>query len=254
MDYTRRRFLKRITGATLAAAGLPALTSGCVRADANEGDGQYDVLSAGDRIVFQGDSITDADRDRASSEANTGLGSGYAFICSARLLDRLSPLGLRIFNRGVSGNKICQLSERWQADCLQLQPDLVSILIGVNDFWQMYLSNYDGTLQTYRADLRALLERTRRHNPDVTLVIGEPFALPGGRAVEEDWYPDYRSFQEAAREIASAFNAGFVPYQAIFEEASAGAEAAYWTCDGVHPTAAGCHLMAEAWLQTVRHM
>lgn len=252
MDYTRRNFLREITAAALGTAGsflLPSFT-----AKKEKGDKAYAAVPQDGTILFQGDSITDAGRNRDEGGANAGLGGGYAFLATAQLRKTLADRNISCYNRGISGNKVFQLSDRWKEDALSLQPDLLSILIGVNDFWHT-LNDYDGTADVYEQDFRALLKRTKEQLPDVTLVIGEPFVVLEGSAVrEEEWIPDFRAYQKAARQIAREFDAAFVPYQSVFDEASKEVAPTYWTGDGVHPTLAGSQLMAEAWLQTVNQL
>ena len=159
---------------------------------------------------------------------------------------------LKVYNKGISGNKVYQLAERWDADCLELQPKVLSILIGVNDFWHTLTGGYKGTVETYRNDLKTLLDRTKQKLPGLQLIIGEPFAVTGVKAVDEKWYPAFNDYRQAAREIADAYQAVFIPYQKIFDKAQKTAPGAYWTGDGVHPTLAGAKLMAQAWLEAVK--
>jgi lysophospholipase L1-like esterase len=173
-------------------------------------------------------------------------------LAAADLLEEHASLNLKIFNKGISGNKVYQLAERWDKDCLEIKPDVLSILIGVNDFWHKLNGNYNGTIEIYRNDYKALLEKTRKALPNVKLIICEPFAVPGVKAVDQKWYPDFYEYQKVAREIAAQFNAIFIPYQKIFDEAQKQAPGAYWTGDGVHPSLAGAQLMAEAWAETVK--
>src|SRR3546814_12671766 len=101
-----------------------------------------------------------------------------------------------------------------------LKPDVLSILIGVNDYWHKHNGNYDGTVNVYRNDYRALLDRTLEKLPDVQLVICEPFAVKGVKAVDESWYPEFDGYRAAAREIAAEFKAAFIPYQSVFDQDS----------------------------------
>ena len=252
MDYTRRDFLSTITAATLGAAGL---TLSPVSTQTKfQSDGKYAAIPEGGTVLFQGDSITDGGRNRKQAAANTGLGNGYAFLAAAQLRDELAARNLQIYNRGISGNKVFQLADRWPKDCLQFSPDLLSILIGVNDFWHT-LNNYDGTVEVYRRDFESLLQRTKRQLPDAQLIVGEPFVVKEGSAITDDWFPVFKEYQHAARELASEFNAAFIPYQSIFNEAAKrSGSPTYWTNDGVHPTLAGSHLMAQAWLETAKRM
>ncbi len=88
------------------------------------------------------------------------LGSGYPMLAGAALLNKFEALNLKIYNKGISGNKVYQLAERWDMDCLELKPDVLSILIGVNDIWHKLNGTYNGTAEIYRNDYIALLERT----------------------------------------------------------------------------------------------
>lgn len=205
-------------------------------------------------IVFQGDSITDAGRHRDGKQANSpyALGSGYAGIAAAQLLGEHPGSPWQCYNRGVSGDKVFQLAERWETDCLDLTPDVLSILIGVNDFWHTLTHDYDGTAETYERDYRALLDRTREALPEVRLIIGEPFVLMDGAAVEADqWRPAFDAYRAAARRVADEYGTAWIPYQTIFDEALRQAPVSYWAPDGVHPSPAGHYLMAQAWLDAL---
>lgn len=212
------------------------------------------MLKKDDIILFQGDSITDSGRLKTETGANQSrlLGNGYPFMASSDLLMQHPTKNLKIYNKGISGNKVYQLAERWDTDCLELKPNVLSIMIGVNDFWHTLTSNYTGTSDTYRKDYKALLERTKQSLPDVKLIIGEPFAVTGVKAVTEKWYPAFNEYRQAAKEMAASYNAAWIPYQTVFDNAQKLAPGSYWTTDGVHPTLAGARLMATAWLETVK--
>ena len=202
-------------------------------------------------MLFQGDSITDAGRakDRYYPNQTAGMGNGYAILAAGALMLQQAENELKVYNRGISGNKVYQLAERWDDDCLNLKPDVLSILIGVNDFWHKLNGQYSGTVEVYEKDLRALLERTRKALPNVKIIIGEPFAVKGGTAINERWYPEFPDYQVAAARIAKAFQAAFIPYQQVFDRAITTGGAAYWCPDGVHPSLPGAQLMANAWME-----
>lgn len=210
-------------------------------------------INKGDIILFQGDSITDAGRKKEDQNYNTpgNLGTGYAMHAAAEILLAQAGKEVKIYNKGISGNKVYQLAERWEKDCLDIKPTILSVLIGVNDYWHKHSGKYDGTIEIYKKDLIALLERTRKAIPDIKFIIGEPFAVKGVKAVDETWYPEFDAYRAAAKDIAKQFNAVFIPYQKVFDEAEKKAPGAYWTGDGVHPSLAGAKLMAQAWLKAV---
>jgi lysophospholipase L1-like esterase len=247
---SRRSFLKKAALGTLAAVSIPEIISASIPKNSKK---KLQLLKD-QTILFQGDSITDAGRNREDTGFNNSrpLGSGYAFLIAAQLLEEYAELNLKIFNKGISGNKVYQLAERWDKDCLELKPDVLSIMIGVNDFWHKLNGNYNGTIEIYRNDYIALLERTKKALPNVKLVICEPYAVPGVKAVDDKWFPDFYEYQKAAHEIAERFGAIFVPFQKVYDEAIKRAPASYWTGDGVHAALPGAQLMAEAWTEVIK--
>ncbi len=208
------------------------------------------TLHHSDVVLFQGDSITDAKRNRrAQAIANDprALGQGYARIIAGDLLAEHAKLDLQVFNRGISGNKIPDLDLRWQADTLALEPKVLSILIGVNDLWHKLSGRYHGTATDYRTGFAALLAKTRQALPDVQLVICEPFVLRCG-AVDARWFPEFDERKAFAREVAEVAAATWVPFQEAFDHAvEAGSALESLAEDGVHPTPAGHALMARTW-------
>jgi lysophospholipase L1-like esterase len=253
MMPSRRDFVQ--AGVGMSAAGLAAMASvnKLLAADTKPAmKASASLIKPGDTILFQGDSITDAGRKRDVTKPNSqvALGHGYAWLAAAELLVGLPELNVKIFNRGNSGNKVYQLAERWKADCLDLKPNVLSILIGVNDFWHTLDGTYKGTLETYEKDYRALIKQTKDALPEVKLVICEPFVLMAGK-VSEKWFPKYDAYRAAAKRVADDSGAAFVPFQTMFDAASKVAPPALWAADGVHPTSDGAALMASQWLNVV---
>ena len=244
---TRRNFLRLSSLTAFTTVVIPDLVQSANKHIPNS---SLDFMAKGSTVLFQGDSITDAGRDRGNYYPNSssGMGNGYVHHIVTHLLGKYPEREYRCYNRGISGHKVFQLANRWDDDCLQLQPDVLSILIGVNDFWHTLSWGYKGTVEVYENDLKKLLERTKKKLPNVKLIIGEPFAVPGGTAINEKWdaFHDYR---DIAKQIAKDFGAVFLPYQSIFEEALKVAPVSYWCPDGVHPSLAGAYLMKEAWVK-----
>ncbi len=250
-SLTRRRFFKDAGLGAATFTGLPILIGSC--SSGQEYHRIREFFSPGEVILFQGDSITDAGRNRERELPNdaSSFGNGYAHLIACWLLEELAGMELTIYNRGISGNKVFQLKERWERDCLLLKPDVLSILIGVNDYWHMREGRYDGTPEVYQRDLRSLLERTREALPDIRLILCQPFILPDTRAVDQSWVEPFRAYQEVAANIAAEFHAVWVPFQEVFIRAAEMVRATYWTPDGVHPSMAGSQLMAETWLESI---
>ncbi|NLL48303.1 MAG: SGNH/GDSL hydrolase family protein, partial [Firmicutes bacterium] len=157
------------------------------------------IISQGDLVLFQGDSITDAKRDRSIDS----LGTGYVYI-AASLFSALYPeKQVRFMNRGISGNRVVDLQDRWEEDCLNLQPDVLSIMIGINDCWRRYDRNLHTTTDSYLQGYRRLLERVRENLSATKLVLLEPFlvpALPEQKEWREDLDPKIQAVRELARE------------------------------------------------------
>jgi len=253
MTSTRRSFITQAAIGTLASLAIPEIASAAVAGN----KGSKIKLQANDIILFQGDSITDSGRsknmEKPPAPNSPGmLGTGYAFIAASQLLMNHPDKNLQIYNKGISGNKVYQLAERWDADALNIKPTVLSIHIGVNDYWHTLTGGYKGTIETYIADYKKLIDRTKTALPDVKLIICEPFGVLNVSSVTQAWYPTFDTFRKAAADIAKEYNAPFVPYQAAFDKAITMAPPKYWTGDGVHPSVAGAALMAHTWLEVVK--
>ncbi len=253
MNLSRRSFFTKSAVGVAALASIPSIISASIAPEKEKSQDKYSIFSNGNTILFQGDSITDAGRDKEKELPNVArsFGLGYAFLASSALLNALPEKNLTMYNRGISGNKVYQLAERWQKDCLDLKPDVLSILIGVNDYWHKRNGKYDGTVEVYENDYRKLIQSTKEKLLNVKLVICEPFFVLNTSAVDETWASPMKEYQAVAKKIAKEFDALWVPFQQVFDEAVKHAPATYWTGDGVHPAMPGAQLMAEAWLRVV---
>jgi len=205
-------------------------------------------VATGTVVLFQGDSITDSGRDRSSNKPNStgALGTGYPLLVTAACLAAHPDRGLTFFNRGISGNKVPDLQQRWTVDALDIKPDVLSILIGVNDFWHKLDFGYAGTVKDYEDQYSALLDHTRRALPRTQLIVLEPFVLRCG-AVTARWFPEFDQRRAAAARAAARARARFVPLQSVFDRRTRSSPPEYWAADGVHPTPAGHALIAEQW-------
>ena len=208
------------------------------------------IIQPNTRILFQGDSITDCGRDRSIPES---LGGGYVNMV-AGFLSALHPgLGVQCLNRGISGNRAIDLIKRWNEDCLDLKPDVLSIYIGINDVWRRYDRNLPTSAAEYEKNYRVLLDKTREALPETKLVLIEPFVLP----VPEDriaWREDLDPKIDVVRHLAREYSALYVPLDGVFASASMHQTPAFWASDGVHPTPPGHGLIARSWLQATGAM
>lgn len=205
-------------------------------------------------ILFQGDSITDGNRGR-DADPNHILGHGYQFSIGSQLGADYPEKQMVFYNRGISGNKVIDLARRWQTDTLDLKPDVLSILVGVNDSssvvqdWEPVIS-----VEKYEETYQLLLDQTLAKFPNIVFVLCEPFILPVSR-VKENWeayHSDIVKRQAVVRKLAARYNAVFVGFQEVFDKACAKVPADYWIWDGVHPTVAGHELMAREWIKQVK--
>jgi lysophospholipase L1-like esterase len=207
------------------------------------------VLSQGATVLFIGDSITDGGRAKTGSDHNHTMGQDYAFIISASLGHQLAERGLTFINRGVSGNRVGDLRERWQVDVLDHKPDILSILVGVNDtLWKNPAS-----AEEFEQGYDELIQRTLAALPKVRIILGQPFILPVGRFKEgyAATQAELKKRQDAVARLAAKYQLPLVRYQEAFNEACHRAPAAHWCWDGIHPHYAGHALMADLWLRTL---
>jgi len=197
-------------------------------------------------ILFQGDSITDVGRSRETDD----LGSGYPNYVAALFNSAYPELNVKFINKGISGNRVIDLKNRWTEDCIALAPDVVSILIGVNDTWRRYDSNDETSAEAYYEDYKTILSRVKDELGDVPIIILEPFLLP----YPEDrikWRVDLDPKIQMARKVAKEFGATYIPLDGIFASKCMDTEYSFWAADGVHPTSAGHALIARAWLEAI---
>ena len=208
-------------------------------------------LHKGNTLLFQGDSITDGGRQRTGSDYNHIMGQDYAYILAAEFGSRYPERGLIFVNRGISGDRVIELAARWQKDSLDLKPNLLSILVGIND--TLGRGPRSETIEEYERTYDKLLADTISALPGTRIVLGEPFLLPVGK--HKDDYAtemvEVKKRQAVVERLAARYHLPIVLYQDAFDAARAKAPADHWSWDGVHPTYAGHGLMAQEWLRTV---
>lgn len=211
-------------------------------------------------ILFFGDSITDARRSYVEDEALPMIhyqGSGYATMVSAAL-GADAPYTYQCYNRGISGNRIVDLYARIKKDAINLKPDYMSILIGINGVWHEYSQKNGVSAEKFEMVYDLLIQELKQELPDLKIMIMEPFVLHGRSTCSSEICPGrWEHFSTeaplraaAAERIAEKHNLVFVPLQEMFDKAEATAPyEGYWLYDGVHPSAAGHELIKRAWLE-----
>jgi len=206
-------------------------------------------------FLFQGDSITDGNRGR-NEDPNHILGHGYAFSISSRIGADFPEAGFTFYNRGISGNTVRDLKGRWQQDTLDLNPGVLSILVGINDVAALVENKpFRQSVKNFETDYGEILQAVEKQQPRVLPVLGIPFVFPvAGRKENWDRWRDVTAeHAEAVRKIASDHQAVLVDYQQLFERATLHAPIDYWIWDGIHPTVFGHELMAREWIRQVSH-
>ncbi|MGB8353070.1 MAG: SGNH/GDSL hydrolase family protein [Chthoniobacteraceae bacterium] len=207
----------------------------------------FPVFHKADVVLFQGDSITDGGRARTGSDYNHTMGQDYAYIISARLGVSLAERDITFINRGIAGNKVADLAARWQNDTLNIKPDLISIMIGVND------TTGGVQAEQYGQVYDKLIADTLIALPKVKIILCEPFMLPVGKYKDNfaKIRAELKKHQEVVEKLAVKYGLPIVHFQRAFDEACRKAPPEHWIWDGVHPTYAGHGLMVEEWLHTV---
>lgn len=250
MDHQRRKFLKGAAALSAAALTLPAASLQAMSA-ADRGTGAGGK-GDGFTFLFQGDSITDGNRSR-NNDWNHVMGHGYAYLIGSRLWYDHPAKRFHFFNRGISGNKVPDLVQRWQVDTLDIKPDLLSILIGINDASAAIGGAAEFTIERFEKEYRSLLQTTREQLPSVQFVLCEPFILPVGRVKEkwDEYQADIGKRSEVIQRLAGEFDAVYIGLQNPFNKALSRAPADYWIWDGIHPMPAGHELIAREWISQV---
>ncbi len=191
------------------------------------------------KILFQGDSITDAGRN---FDDYHDLGGGYPKYAAAMIQARHPDTEFEFIDLGISGNRVENLRERWQTDCIDILPDVVSILIGVNDTWHRADARNWIPHEEFEAIYRSLLTDIKEKTK-AKIIILEQFLLPTG---EKDWFRvDLDPKIQITRKLAREFADVFIPTDGIFAAACIGTKPETWASDAVHPTEAGAKLIAE---------
>jgi len=235
----------------LRRLGLLGLTLVIAFAAGAQSSDPLPFLKPRDIILFQGDSITDGGRWRAGSDFNHIMGQDYAYVLAAEIGATTPQRQLVFLNRGISGDRVPDLLARWQTDTLDLHPQLLSILVGVNDL--MGEGPRTVTPEQYEAGYDKLLSQTVAMLPGIRIVLCQPFILPVGKRKESFsvLMPEMKKYQAAVDRLGVKYDLPVVHFQAAFDAAIQLAPPEHWSWDGIHPTYAGHGLMAREWLKTV---
>jgi lysophospholipase L1-like esterase len=245
---SRRNFIRNVTLTSLVAVSLPEMLVTARPASHNQSKQNKDGLV----FLFQGDSITEGNRGRKDNP-NHRMGHGYAYSIASRLGADYPEKKFDFHNRGIAGNKVTDMASRWQQDTLRLNPDVLSILIGVNDTGSIIHQRDQVTADKYEEVYKTLLDQTCEKFPGILFVLCEPFILPVGEVKKnlDFWHDDLTKRRGIVKRLAIEYNAVFVEFQGVLDKACKRASADYWTWDGIHPTAAAHELLTREWIKQV---
>ena len=253
----RRTFLKN--SALVAVAATTSCTSTPTREPRRDASGvggynyRLPAFETGSRLLFQGDSITDMRWGRNQKDRNHYLGHSYVYLLCSRLGVDMPSAKLEFFNRGMSGHRVGDLRKRWQKDAIDMRPDLLSILIGVNDIGRARGKGVP--LESWEGDYRFILDASREANPDLRLVLLDPFVLASGRFTNDAAFHTYREEVDKlcpiVAKLAMDYRAVHIKTQEVFDAATRTVDPAHWIWDGVHPLPEGHELIARNWLDGV---
>jgi len=204
------------------------------------------LFEHGQKILFIGDSITDTGRRLVTPP----YGTGYVSLIRAFVDARYPELNLRWENRGIGGNTVRDLRDRWDEDVIREQPDWLSVKIGINDVWRTFDRNGEGSvpIDEYETTLRSLLQRATDETP-AKLIVAEPYHI------EADTTHPMRAMMDEygliARKIAEEFGAIGIRTQEAFDRALASQPASAWADDQIHPGLPGHAIIALAYLRAI---
>jgi len=204
-------------------------------------------------VLFFGDSITDANRLREDQmEWNKAhrLGTGYVGFIAAQHLYANPGCDMRFINKGIAGNRVKDLYCRLHDDVIVQKPDVVSIMIGINEVWCKQNATGEVEPARFAFTYRAILDEIKEKLGDIPIVIIEPFCLPnkGLTGGHDTWAQLLTPLQGISKSIADEYNHHFVPMQEEFNKLLTQAPAEYWLWDGIHPLSAGHMAIAKAWI------
>ena len=222
------------------------------------------------RVLFIGDSVTDGgwgrsggsmkpSGERNHTDLNHIYGHSFMMLCATHYESCLPDADWQFFNRGISGNTLAQIADRWQSDALSLKPDVVTVLVGINDVYEFMRAkkeNPDSAFDfaSWEKQYRSLLDSLRCGNSNIKIMIGAPFISNDGKNGKLSNYAEYDSMvsQLAAitKSIAHDYNATFLPFNSMFAQLIAQQpRPGYWIWDGIHPTPAGHRRMVDLWIR-----
>ncbi len=203
------------------------------------------------RILFQGDSITDAGRLRSEEEDGINLGFGYPSYAAA-MLGCEFPGEFEFFNKGISGNKITDIYARMKRDIISLKPDYLSIMIGVNDVWHKSFGEDDVCIERFEQLYRFLIEDVKKELPNIKIMLICPFCDSITKGFFDGFNDEILKRAALVKKLAEEYSLAFMDSQRVIDDAQKVFPIEYWTADGVHPTIFGHKMLADEWVKVFK--
>lgn len=230
------------------------------------------AVAGGQRVLFIGDSITDGNWGNSCGTAKSSsqrtlwdmnhiYGSGYMYLCATYYQGNYPEKEYEFFNRGISGNTLEDLEKRWEADVIDMKPDVLSVLVGTNDIHFYLQSDKKNPFDfaAWEKRYRSLLDRSLQANPNLKIVLGAPFVANTGNMRKSADFAErdslVRRCAEITERIAKDYKAVYLPFNKMFDEilkTIPTSKDTYWIWDGIHPTPAGHKRMVDLWIECVK--
>ncbi len=202
------------------------------------------------KVLFYGDSITDMNRLRDDvSAVPFKLGNSYALVTGAYLVGK-DPVGYDVVNMGISGNRIVDLYARIKKDVWEEKPDVMSVLVGVNDVWHEIINKNGVDIVRFEKIYRMLIEDTLEVLPNLKMMLMEPFVLEGSATKEK--YEEFlavKNYAKVVKKLASEYGFTFVELQSRFDALAKKYGTQILLYDGVHPNLVGTKIISDAWIE-----
>lgn len=197
------------------------------------------------KILFIGDSITDANRDNTDP---TDLGEGYVSLLAEKLRPLYENMSFTFVNKGVSGNRIFDIAERLERDCIAENPDIVILFEGINDVWHKYSHGIEFDLDAFSACYESVAAKIKESG--AKLIIAEPFLLnvPDKKRFRKEFDPEVAAIKKIAEKYADAY----IAFDEIFTGVSKSVSISAYSADGIHPTHRAARLIADNLIKKIR--
>jgi len=196
-----------------------------------------------EKLLFQGDSITDCNR----KSKNHGLGDGYVYQISKELTNH------EIINRGISGNRISNLKKRWVRDAININPDILTILIGINDVWHMHVFRKRFSIVKFEETYRELIELMLKKNPKLKIILMTPFNLEIG-VYRKSWNKEFDLIMNVCHKLALDYRLHLINLHETIQIESYTINPKELLYDGVHPTPLGHKIIKEEWIKVYKNI